>query len=100
MKTGDLLFAAIAQAEGLQGPGAYGVNRTENIALTEQELTLFQGTTALDDVVECVHILQVQRQWQAQRRQAAILAMGLCMGAQLNWLGHFFNPCGKNTHRM
>ncbi len=97
MEASELFFAGIAQAEGFQGAGAHGVNRVELVALAEQELTLFQRAASFDDFVQRIHIFQIQRKWQAQRGQAAILAVGLSVSAQFYWLGHFFNPCGK-TH--
>ena len=99
MEAGELLFAAVAQAEGLQGAGAYCVNGIESVALAEQELALFQRAATFNDFVQRIHVFQIQRKWQAQGGQAAILAMGLVMSAQFYWLGHFFNPCGKNTHK-
>src|SRR5450830_1436463 len=97
MKAGDLFFAAVTQAEGLQRPGAHGIDRAERVALTKQELAFLQWSATLDDFVQRIHVLQVQRKWQAERGQAAILAMGLTVGAQFHGVGHFLNPCGK-TH--
>ncbi|MNT01914.1 hypothetical protein D3C72_1364010 [compost metagenome] len=97
VETGELFFTGIAQVEGLECAGAYRVNRVERVALAEQKLTLFQWAATFDDLVQRVHVFQIQRKWQTQRGQAAILAMGLVMRAQFYWLGHFFNPCGK-TH--
>ncbi|MNI57620.1 hypothetical protein D3C73_1126920 [compost metagenome] len=97
VEAGELFFAAIAQVEGLQGAGAHGVDRVEPVALAEQKLALFQRASPFDDFVQRIHIFQIQRKWQTQRGQAAILAMCLGVSAQFYWLGHFFNPCGK-TH--
>jgi hypothetical protein len=99
METGELFFAAIAQAEGLQGAGAYCINGIERVALAKQEFAFFQRATTFDDIVQRIHVFQIQRKWQAERGQAAILTMGLVMSAQLYWLGHFFNPCGKTRIR-
>ncbi|MNE32491.1 hypothetical protein D3C80_1261060 [compost metagenome] len=97
VEAGDLLFAAVAQAEGFQGARAYCKDGIENVALAEQELAFFQWAATFDDVVQRIHVFQIQRKWQAKWCQAAILAMSLVMSAQFNWLGHFLDPCGK-TH--
>ncbi|MNQ60217.1 hypothetical protein D3C85_744890 [compost metagenome] len=60
VEAGDLFFAGVGDGEGLEGAGAHGENRAEGIALAEQEFTLLQGTAALDDLVQRVHVFQVQ----------------------------------------
>jgi hypothetical protein len=97
VEAGDLFFAAVAQAEGLQRAGAYCINGIEGVTLAEQKLAFFQRATTFNDFVQRIHVFQIQRKWQAERGQAAILAMGLVVSAQFDWLGHFLNPCGK-TH--
>ncbi|MNY81594.1 hypothetical protein D3C86_2232300 [compost metagenome] len=61
MEAGDLFFTAVAEAEGLQGAGAHGKYRIESVALTEQELALFQRAAAFYDVVQRIHVFQIQR---------------------------------------
>jgi len=97
VETGDLLFAAVAEAEGLQRARAYCIDGIKLVALAKQKLAFFQWAAAFDDVVQRIHVFQIQRKWQAEGGQAAILAMGLAVSAQFDWLGHFLNPCGK-TH--
>ena len=97
VETGDLFFAAIAQAEGFQRARTYCINGLKLVALAKQELTFFQRATTFNNLVQRFHVFQIQRKWQAEGGQAAILAMSLAMSAQFNWLGHFLNPCGK-TH--
>ncbi|MNH21032.1 hypothetical protein D3C79_808240 [compost metagenome] len=98
MEAGDLLFAAVAEAEGFQGAGTYCVDRAEIVTLAEQELAFFQRSPTLDDFIQCIHVFQVERQRQAQGGQAAVLAMGLVVWAQFDWLGHFQSILvGKHT---
>jgi hypothetical protein len=96
VETGDLFFAGVAQAEGLQGAGAYCINGIEGVTLAEQELAFFSGRPRLT-ISSSASMSSRFRKWQAERGQAAILAMGLVVSAQFDWLGHFLNPCGK-TH--
>jgi len=96
---GDLLFAAVAQAERLQGAGAYRIDRAEIVTLAEQELALLQRAAALDDFIQCIHVFKVKGQGQAQGGQAAILAVGLVVWAQFYWLGHFFRSLWESTHK-
>jgi hypothetical protein len=97
VEAGDLLFAAIAQAERLQGARAYCIDGIELVTLAKQKLAFLQWATTFNDFVQRIHVFQIQRKWQAEGRQAAILAVSLAVSAQFNWLGHFLNPCGK-TH--
>ena len=97
VETGDLFFAAIAEAEGLQCARAYCIDGIKLVALAKQKLAFFQWAAAFDDVVQRIHVFQIQRKWQAEGGQAAILAVSLAVSAQFDWLGHFLNPCGK-TH--
>ncbi|MNN11468.1 hypothetical protein D3C81_1244270 [compost metagenome] len=97
VEAGELFLTGVAQAEGLEGARTDCVDRIEGIALAEQKFAFFQRPATFDDFVQRIHVFQIQRKWQTQRGQAAILAMGLVMRAQFYWLGHFFNPCGK-TH--
>ncbi len=88
VEAGDLLFAGIGDAEGFQGAGAHGKDRAERIALAEQEFAFLQGTTALDDLVQRIHVFHGQRQGEAQRGQTAILAVCLGQCAHLDGFGH------------
>ncbi|MCY1428367.1 hypothetical protein D9M71_442490 [compost metagenome] len=84
VETGDLLFAAIGDAEGLQRAGAHGEQRGEGVALAEQELPLLKWPATLDDVVQRVHVFEVQRQRQAQGGETAFLAVCLRQVARLD----------------
>ncbi|VTM19230.1 Uncharacterised protein [Pseudomonas aeruginosa] len=88
VEAGDLFFAGIGDAEGFQGAGAHGKDRTERIALAEQEFAFLEGTTALDDLVQRIHVFHGQRQREAQRGQTAILAVCLGQCAHLDGFGH------------
>ncbi|MNR28903.1 hypothetical protein D3C85_1462520 [compost metagenome] len=88
MEAGDLLFAGVGHGEGLEGAGANREDRTEGIALAEQEFALLQRAAAFDDLVQRVHVLHVQGQRQAKGSQAAILAVGLGYVAYLDDFGH------------
>jgi hypothetical protein len=95
----DLLFAAVAEAEGFQGPGTYCVDRAKTVTLAEQKLAFLERSPAFDDFIQCVHVFQVQRKRQAQGGQAAILAMGLVVWAQFDWLGHLNRSLWESTHK-
>jgi len=99
VETGDLFFTAVAQAEGLEGAGAYGINRAEIVTLAEQKLAFFQRASAFDDLIQCIHVFEVERKRQAQGGQAAVLAVGLVVGAQFDWLGHLNRSLWENTHK-
>src|SRR3990167_3556269 len=98
VEPGDMFFATVAQAEGLQRAGTYGEHRVEDIALAKQEFAFFQGTTALDDLVQRVHVFHIQRKRQAQGRQTAILAMSLMWRMQLDASGHRRRFLGKTRN--
>src|SRR5476649_2050843 len=97
MEARELFFATVAQAEGFQGTGTHCVYGAKTVALTKQEFAFFQRATPFDDFVERVHVFQIQRKWQAEGSQAAILAMSRAVSAQLDWLGHHLSPC-EETH--
>ena len=60
VETGDLFFAAVAEAEGFQGAGTYRVDRAKIVTLAEQKLAFFQRTPAFDDFIQCIHVFQVE----------------------------------------
>jgi hypothetical protein len=96
VETGELFFAAVAQAEGLQGAGAYCINGIEGVTLAEQELAFFSGRPRLT-ISSSASMSSRFSESGRHRGPGCNPCNGPGCERAVYWLGHFFNPCGK-TH--
>ena len=53
-------IAAVAEAERLQRSRAYCIDGIKLVALAKQKLAFFQRAAAFDDVVQRIHVFQIQ----------------------------------------
>jgi hypothetical protein len=75
METGDLLVALFSDGIAFDGAGTNGVQRFQFITGLEQRLPFLNGFFALNNVVQLIELVLIQRERDTQLTNAAILTV-------------------------